>query len=412
MKILLSAYACEPNTGSEPEVGWQMPNQLAILMPQHDFYVITKQNNKQKIELERYPSNLHFIYYELPIWLRFWKKGSRGIRTYYYIWSFGAALYVKRQNIPFDIIHHLTFVTDHMASFMHFNKNKNTNFIWGPIGGNEWIPWKFLDRNRYKLKEIIKGIIQIFTRRFDPFFYICKFRADLVIGSGKYVKKRLRLNTKNNFIVESPIGMKKDFVESIQKENKDTEDFIILSVGRLIQIKNFKLSILAFKLFLTNNPSIRNVKLTIVGKGEDEESLKKLVKTLAIEDKVEFVGKVSLLEVQEYFAKADLFLFPTLEMAGFVILEAMSHYLPVIALDFGGPKEFIIHDKESQLVSVNNSYNHIVNLLSKKIENLYNNQSLRERIGFQNHFDVLTYFTWEAKAKKIKKIYVKSSIAK
>ena len=43
--ILLSAYACEPNKGSEPEVGWQWAINLSKLG--HNVYVVTRRNNKK-----------------------------------------------------------------------------------------------------------------------------------------------------------------------------------------------------------------------------------------------------------------------------------------------------------------------------------------------------------------------------
>ena len=47
-KILLSAYACEPNKGSEPQVGWKWATTLSKLG--HEVYVITRRNNKTNIE--------------------------------------------------------------------------------------------------------------------------------------------------------------------------------------------------------------------------------------------------------------------------------------------------------------------------------------------------------------------------
>ena len=48
LKILLSAYACEPNKGSEPEVGWKWATTLPRLG--HEVYVVTRSNNKENIQ--------------------------------------------------------------------------------------------------------------------------------------------------------------------------------------------------------------------------------------------------------------------------------------------------------------------------------------------------------------------------
>lgn len=405
MKILICAYACEPNKGSEPEVGWQMVNEIAKLLPNDTIYVVTKANNKEVIEKEDYPSNIKFIYYELPKWLTFWKKGGRGIRTYYYLWMIGASLYMKRQNINFDIVHHITFVNDWLPSFFSLLKNKNNKFIWGPIGSNDPIENKFLDGNRQKIIEKIRITLQIFFRNFDPMFYFCKNKADCIIGINNNVKNKLSLDDKISFIVEPAIGIKKDILRNINKKVSNDNVFRIISVGRLIYIKNFKLTILSFATFLKNNPQIKNIKLQIVGDGEDRRSLETLVEELGLQNYVEFIGEVSLSKVQDYFSNADIFLFPTLENAGFVILEAMSNYLPVVAMDYGGPQQFVRHNTKEQLVSSKQSYNDIVISLAKNIEKLYFDKTLREKIGQQNHQDVLKNYTWETKARRIVTLY-------
>ena len=48
MKILLSAYACEPNKGSEPAVGWNWTRSL--IDQGHDVHLITRSNNQPSID--------------------------------------------------------------------------------------------------------------------------------------------------------------------------------------------------------------------------------------------------------------------------------------------------------------------------------------------------------------------------
>ena len=77
LKILLSAYACEPHKGSEAGVGWHWAVELSRL--RHEVWVITRANNRTAIdaELAHNPHpNLHFIYYDLPDWAKSWKKRS------------------------------------------------------------------------------------------------------------------------------------------------------------------------------------------------------------------------------------------------------------------------------------------------------------------------------------------------
>jgi len=406
MNILLGVYACEPNKGSEPEVGWQMVNEIAKAMPNDMIYAITKSNNKVAIEQEKYPDNLIFFYYTPPKWLTFWKKGGRGIRTYYYIWMIGASLYMKRQKKIFDVVHHITFVNDWLPSFFSLLKKKDNIFIWGPIGSHDPIKKKFLHGRKRHYIEKIRIFLQCFFRNLDPIFYYCKIKADCIIGINENVFHKLKLKKGKYFITEPAIGMKKKFVEAKQIEEKKSDTFTLISVGRLIYIKNFRLTILSFAKFLENNPNLTNVQLQIIGDGEDRKSLEKLVEKLKIDKYVEFLGKVTRQEVLEQFSKVDLFLFPTLESAGFVILEAMSYALPIIAMDYGGPQQFILNYNKEQLVSSTQSYEEIINALALNIERLYKNKDLCSNIGHQNRQDVIDNFTWEAKTKRIKKLYL------
>ena len=69
MRILVSAYACEPNKGSEPGVGWNWVQQIAKFA---EVWVVTRKNNMQLIEkeLKKNPNyNIHFIFYDIPKWL-------------------------------------------------------------------------------------------------------------------------------------------------------------------------------------------------------------------------------------------------------------------------------------------------------------------------------------------------------
>ena len=209
MNIFLGAYACEPHKGSEPEVGWQMVNEIAKSMPDDKLYVVTKFNNQNLIEKEVYPSNIKFFYYNPPKWLTFWKKGGRGIRTYYYIWMITAALFMKKQNIKFDIVHHITFVNDWLPSFFHLLKTRENKFIWGPIGSHDPIEDKFLDGNKRKIIEKIRIFLQVFFRNIDLSFHICKAKADCIIGINENVRNKLNLGEAKNFMAEPAIGIKK-----------------------------------------------------------------------------------------------------------------------------------------------------------------------------------------------------------
>src|SRR5882757_9053377 len=71
-RVLLSAFACEPFKGSEPEVGWQWAMQIARF---HDVTVLTQSKYRAPIEraLKGLPGQQpkpEFLYFDLPAWLQ------------------------------------------------------------------------------------------------------------------------------------------------------------------------------------------------------------------------------------------------------------------------------------------------------------------------------------------------------
>ena len=97
LKLLISAYACEPGKGSEPGVGWRWALETAALG--HDVWVLTRSNNEPAIAHQLavlgHPSNLHFLYYDLPPSLRWWKRGGLTVHLYYLLWQWGAYKFIR-----------------------------------------------------------------------------------------------------------------------------------------------------------------------------------------------------------------------------------------------------------------------------------------------------------------------------
>ena len=74
-------------------------------------------------------------------------------------------------------------------------------------------------------------------------------------------------------------------------------------------------------------------------------TVKKLAGELGVADRITFAGSVPHVEVARFYAAADVFAFPSLkEAGGNVVLEAMSHGLPVIVVDHGGPATTVTPD--------------------------------------------------------------------
>ena len=145
LKVLISAYACEPNKGSEPEVGWQWALQMAQY---HDVTVLTRANNRESIERELallagsrpLPS---FVYHEEGPALLWFKRRFKAVRLYYLLWQISAWQVIEKLKLKnsFDLLHHVTFAGFRFRTAIW---NHGIPTVWGPIGGVESIPWRLL----------------------------------------------------------------------------------------------------------------------------------------------------------------------------------------------------------------------------------------------------------------------------
>lgn len=151
MKVLLSAFECSPNTGSEFGRGWAWASGLAA--QGYEIWVITLIDNQEKIELQlrRKPiPNLHFIYCKMPSWLPWAYKVANLMRSNFaaliaaqiakICWQWDAYRLVKplTKKIKFDLVHHVTNTNIRRPSFMGL---LGIPFILGPLAGGVSTPW-------------------------------------------------------------------------------------------------------------------------------------------------------------------------------------------------------------------------------------------------------------------------------
>ena len=129
------------------------------------------------------------------------------------------------------------------------------------------------------------------------------------------------------------------------------EDFVVLYVGRLIQVKGI-LELMQAVLSIHD----KHVKLLCIGSANFgkwtfssyEGKVKKLAKNNS--DRIIFTGYIDNQDLYKYSLLADVQCVPSLceEAAGLVVIEAMAEGIPTIVTNSGGMIEYI--DKETSLV--------------------------------------------------------------
>ncbi len=124
--------------------------------------------------------------------------------------------------------------------------------------------------------------------------------------------------------------------------NKKTGDVWLVNTARLVHQKANDDTITA----LAQLPE--NVKLLLVGGGEDEVMLKQLTEKLGLTDRVFFIGQVDRSQVTNFRKAGDIFVCPSRsEGLGNAFLSAMASKLPVIATQEGGLADFLFGEKRN-----------------------------------------------------------------
>lgn len=122
------------------------------------------------------------------------------------------------------------------------------------------------------------------------------------------------------------------------------DDIVLISVGRLAQEKNWRTLLAAIPAVIDRYP---NVRLVILGDGDQREELEKYARELDITAQVQFPGNVPFADVASYLKAADIFCFASItETQGLVTLEAMAAGLPVVAVAGPGTSDVVTDNQE------------------------------------------------------------------
>jgi glycosyltransferase involved in cell wall biosynthesis len=334
MRVLLSAYGCEPNRGGEPEIGWQRA--LHMLPYADEVWVLTRSNNQQVIEADPlgHTPGLHFIYYDLPQLFLTLKKQAWFLPVYLVLWQWGAyRVAAKHHRVrPFECVYHVTFSGTHAASLMG---KLGIPLIMGPIGGGERAPLALRSSipTLCKMKELIRDL-RIVLHRYGP-----------VTRSSLAAAERIYVTTPESFRLvpkkwHSKTEVQLSIATSIPAVQKPGGELSVnrrfVCFGRLLHWKGVHFAIRAIAEVRRTMP---DATLTVFGTGPEGSWLRELTKRVGAEDAVEFIGHVPRRgQILESLHTYNAHIFPSLhDSGGLVALEALSAGLPVICLGLGGP---------------------------------------------------------------------------
>ena len=345
MKILLSADACTPYSGSEAQIGWSV---VQCMARQHELWVITSGRHQADIEKAAaqgiIPPGVTFAYANWPK-----PRSSNFIVSRFQNWmeyhnfTTDALIVGKKlhQSVQFDLVHHVTVATWRMGLPLW---KLGIPFIWGPIGGAEQFPLKLYHllttpSKAYELaRTLSNGISQC-----SPSVRACARRATHIATANDETKRLLveLRGTDSGVSLLSQAFLAPSTIEtfSAMASQRSFDGPLRFFAGGMLEGR--KGLALAIRALARLKQQGMKLSFHIGGHGAELEHLRRLADRLGLREDVVF-GFWRGPDYLNQLAASHIYLLPSLrDSAGLTMMEAMlTGCVPVVA-DCGGPGQIV-----------------------------------------------------------------------
>ncbi len=410
MRVLIISDVCNPGWPSLPSFAYQ----YALAISKYaDVVVATQIRNSGNIE-KTGMGNIKVVYintekiaaplYKLAVYLRGGKEKGWAIQTAmdypsylvfeWYVWRhFRKDL----KNKKFDVVHRITPISTLLPSFMA--KRCPVPFLLGPINGN--LPWpnkvvSVMKKEMIRGERFVSSILKAY-RKF-PYYKSTYKNSAGILACFSHTVNGLPKKVKSKAINFPEVGFDpKLFSISISLPKKQ---MTIIFVGRLVPLKLPDILVRAF----SKSKILRQHKLVFVGDGPERTNLQKLAANYSLADCIEFKGQLPLSEVSKLMRQSDIFAFPSVhELGGGVVIEAMACGLACVVIDFGGPGTLVSNNCGIKIPL--GTAENICSQFQNELERLVSDPERAQKMGIAANKHAMTYYTWDAKARKTLEIY-------
>lgn len=317
-----------------------------------------------------------FLDYSLPIpkldikFLKELKKYNLDIVHIHSPFTIGATgvKYAKKHNIPCIATMHSQFKKD----IMRFTKSELAS------------------------DKLLKEIIKVFNSC-DECFAVNKEVARIFYEDYHCKKYPLVMNNATNMKRLDDFKKASKYIN--KKHNIKSNEKVFLFVGRLNLLKNILFIVDSLAALKEKRPKLK-FKMLFVGSGQDEDKLVKRINKLKLEKDIILCGKImDRTELAYYYARADLFLFPsTYDASSIVQIEAASQETPTIFLKNTATASTVI-DNVNGYISENST-----GAFSDKIIDAIEDKKSYEKICKNAYIDL--YKTWDETIDKVYDAYI------
>jgi glycosyltransferase involved in cell wall biosynthesis len=334
LKVLLSALACEPERGSELEVGFQS---MLAAASEHQVWVLTNEGTlaatQRAVMAGPLADRIHLI--GIPFGVKqedFPRLTVPGFHLHYGRWQREAAkvAIALDQQVDFDVLHHAT-----LASYwtrMGISAVRKP-LVLGPVGGGVDPPLRLV--GELGPRGIIEDASRVLARHvLGRVSSAAAAQRSAVLTFAQNEATARRIRSAGRVIVLSN-ALAVDVENAPDNTGPRTSEVIF--AGRLIPWKAPILALRALR-YVQN----RSCVLRFCGEGPEESRLKRAAARWGLEERVRFDGWLAREELLTLVARSGVFIHPSVhEEAGLCVAEALSFGTPVVCLDRGGPAELV-----------------------------------------------------------------------
>jgi glycosyltransferase involved in cell wall biosynthesis len=171
-------------------------------------------------------------------------------------------------------------------------------------------------------------------------------RPDYLIANSQFTEERIKkYYGRESMIIYPPVDNNDQFPMTNFQSNSKSQipnSSYFLIVSRLSPYKKIDAVVEAFNKL--------ELPLVIIGEGLQEKYLKKIAKS-----NIKILDWQSDDKIQEYYAGARALIFAGVDDFGMTMVEALSHGVPVLALQKGGALEIVAEGKTGEFFASNKS---------------------------------------------------------
>ena len=396
MRILIIGRSFAPGRGSEPGFSW---NWAKLWSCEHEVWVIAHPEFRDEVEQEllRVPRpKLRISWLSLPPKADIWELSGRrwGIGIHYLIFqelAFRRARELHAE-VTFDFVHHVSLGTISAPPKLW---RLGIPFVWGPIGGGQTSPSSFA---AYFRGERLREFLRTARLRFLPLSPAFRKAARRSIALATNPETMTILQEAGASAVHLLLdgALPAEHIPETPLVRQPRTRMNLLWAGAMVPRKGLPL---AFEALRQTDPAVN---LSVAGDGRKQAEWQELAASLGLSDRVEFLGLLSAHELQKRFQEADGFLFTSIrDSFGTIILEAMAHALPVIALNHQGVAAHV-PDEAAVKVAVT-SPSETIAALAAGITLLASSPELRRRVG-KAGWEFVRSNTWERKVATVEQL--------